>query len=420
VQVSYDDRLLVRNGSEADRRSAVRYPIKFEVRYIQLGGQDKALVKGVGRSVNISSHGVLFVTGFTFEEGSTVELLIPWSASDLHGSAVELYLDARIVRSKNGQTAARIARHEFRTVPKDRGLRSYRRYLINDSSRQEFKTVPPTMAAAGASRSVISRLAIDASVEHLKQLQGRRWEDAEILMLYIDGQRVGDHHVLCVLGVDLEGRKHVMGIEVAAAEDASAGVKRLLTRLRDQGLPSDRKYLFVIDGTEGARVAIEELFGADQPVQRCRNDRLESVLKELPKSQHSQTSNWIRAAWRLRSADEGEQRLESLAQVLEADHPLAARNLREGMAELFTLQRLNIPENLHKCLATTNLIENPKSGVRRRTERVSRGLDAQIEPWVASGLLFREEHFRRIDGHAHLRAVAAILGRTDKCCIQGS
>jgi putative transposase len=45
-------------------------------------------------------------------------------------------------------------------------------------------------------------------------------------------------------------------------------VKRVLTRVRDQGLPTDRKYLFVIDGAKALRAAIEEVFGGEQPVQR--------------------------------------------------------------------------------------------------------------------------------------------------------
>jgi len=79
---------------------------------------------------------------------------------------------------------------------------------------------------------------------------------------------------------------------------------------------------------------------------------------------------------------------------------------------MFTLQRLQIPESLHKCLATTNLIESPHSGVRRRTHNVSRWRDTgMVERWVASAWLLTEKHFRRIDGDANLWALAAILGR---------
>lgn len=58
----------------------------------------------------------------------------------------------------------------------------------------------------------------------------------------------------------------------------------LLTRLRDQGLPTDEKYLFDIDGAKALRAAIEEVFGTEQPVQRCRNHKIRNVVNEGPES----------------------------------------------------------------------------------------------------------------------------------------
>jgi len=213
------------------------------------------------------------------------------------------------------------------------------------------------------------------------------------------------------VGVDAEGKKHILGIEPGATENA-ASVKRLLTHLRDHGLSTDRKYLFVIDGAKALRAGIEEVFGGDQPVQRCRNHKVRNVIDELPKEQHGQALNLMRAAWKVKSAEEGEKRLERLARFLEHDHESAARSLREGMKEMFTLQRLKIPESLHKCLATTNIIESPQGGVERRTRNVTRWRDAaMVQRWVASAWVLTEKHFRRIDGHADLWALAAILGR---------
>ena len=128
---------------------------------------------------------------------------------------------------------------------------------------------------------------------------------------------------------------------------------------------------------------------------------MENVMKELPKEQQSQTRNLMRAAWKVKTAEEGEKRLEQVARLLEQDHEFAARNLREGMAEMFTLQRLQIPASVHKYLATTNIIESPQSGVRRRTHNVSRWRDGDmVERWVASAWLLTEKHFRRIDGYS--------------------
>jgi putative transposase len=304
----------------------------------------------------------------------------------------------------------------YEMLRQDRGLGQHMLgALLRGVSTREYQEVLPQMAeTVGVSRSAISRKTVEASAEQLKQLQERRWENAEILVIYMDGQRFGEHHILSAVGVDAEGKKHILGIESGATENA-ASVKRLLTHLRDHGLPTGRKYLFVIDGAKALRAAIEEVFGSDQPVQRCRNHKLRNVLDELPKEEHGQPLNLMRAAWRVKTAEEGEKRLEQLARFLERDHESAARSLREGMKEMFTLQRLKIPESLHKCLATTNIIESPQGGVERRTHNVTRWRDGDmVQRWVASAWVLTEKHFRRIDGHADLWALAAILGRESK------
>ena len=310
----------------------------------------------------------------------------------------------------------------YEALRQDRGLGQHMLgALLRGVSTREYQEVLPQMAeTVGVSRSAISRKAVEASAEQLKQLHERRWENVEILVIYIDGQRFGEHHILSAVGVDAEGKKHILGIESGATENA-ASVKRLLIRLRDQGLPTDRKYLFVIDGAKALRAAIEEVFGGDQPVQRCRNHKLRNVVDELPKEQQGQALNLMRAAWKVKTAEEGEKRLDQLTRFLERDHESAARSLREGMKEMFTLQRLKIPESLHKCLATTNIIESPQGGVERRTHNVTRWRDADmVQRWVASAWLLTEKHFRRIDGHADLWALAAILGRETKSTTQPS
>lgn len=287
--------------------------------------------------------------------------------------------------------------------------------LLRRVSTREYGEVLPEMAASvGMSRSAVSRQAAEASAEKLKELQDRRWDQAEILILYIDGQRFGPHHVISAVGVDVEGKKHILGIESGATENASA-VKRLLTHLRDQGLATDRKYLFVIDGAKALRAAIEEVFGTEQPVQRCRNHKMRNVMDELPDDQKGQTLNLMRAAWKVTTAEEGEKRIEQLARFLERDYESAARSLREGLAEMFTLQRLQIPRSLYPCLATTNIIESPQSGVQARTGNVTRWRDADmVQRWVASAWLVTEKRFRRVIGHRDLWSLAAILGRETK------
>lgn len=284
--------------------------------------------------------------------------------------------------------------------------------LLRGVSTRQYEEVLPEMAGTvGVSRSNISRQAIEGSADQLRQLQERRWDEAHLLVIYIDGQRFGAHHVISAVGIDRQGSKHILGIELGATENAAA-VKTLLTRLRDQGLPTGLRYLFVIDGAKALRAGIEEVFGSDQPVQRCRNHKMRNVIDELPKEQQAQTLNLMRAAWKLTDADEGTKRLEQLARFLEHEHASAARSLREGMAEMFTVQRLKLPPSLYKCLGTTNVIESPQSGVQKRTNNVTRWRTAEmVQRWVASAWLLTEKHFRKVVGHRDFWALSVILGR---------
>lgn len=315
----------------------------------------------------------------------------------------------RLRHRTNGEVA--VPAYEILRKDKQLGMRMLGAMMRGVSTREYHEVLPEMAATVGVSKSAVSRQAIEASAEQLKQLQERRWEETEILVIYIDGQRFGDHLIISAVGVDIHGAKHVLGLAAGATENVAA-VKGLLTHLRDQGLPTDRKYLFVIDGAKALRAAIEEVFGSEQPVQRCRNHKLRNVVDGLPKDQQAQTLSLMRAAFRCRTAEEGEKRLEQMARFLEHDHEAAARSLREGIREMFTLQRLDIPQSLHKCLATTNIIESPHSGVEQRTHKVTRWRSQEmVERWAASAWLLTERHFRKVSGHRDLWALAGILGR---------
>jgi transposase-like protein len=67
-------------------------------------------------------------------------------------------------------------------------------------------------------------------------------------------------------------------------------------------------------------------------------------------------------------------------------YPSAAASLLEGLEECFTINRLDLPPSLHRCLATTDIIESPHAGVRIRTSRVTTCRTAR---WFCAGWLWR-------------------------------
>ena len=131
------------------------------------------------------------------------------------------------------------------------------------------------------------------------------------------------------VGVDSEGNKHVLGIREGATENSTV-VKELLEDMVARGVDPKRKMLFVIDGSKALRAAINAVFGAQQPVQRCRAHKLRNVLDHLPKEQRDQAKSVLRAAWKL-DAKAGMARIRKLAEWLERDYPSAAASLLEGL-----------------------------------------------------------------------------------------
>jgi len=281
--------------------------------------------------------------------------------------------------------------------------------LLRGVSTRQYRAVLPEMAeTVGVSRSSVSREALEASEEQLHQLCERRFEELDLLVIYVDGVRFGDHHVLVAVGVDAEGKKHVLGIAEGATENQVV-VRGLLEELVGRGLKTDRKYLFVIDGSKALRAAIDAVFGAENPVQRCRQHKIENVMGYLPQHLKDQTKAAMRSAFRL-PARKGMARLEKQAEWLEREYPSAAASLREGLAEMFTVSRLGLSPSLARCLVSTNVIESPHSGVRLRTRRVCRWRDGKmVLRWAAAALLMTEQNFRKIMGSRDLWMLKAAL-----------
>jgi len=281
--------------------------------------------------------------------------------------------------------------------------------LLHGVSTRNYKAVIPEMAeTAGVSRSAVSRAAIEASEAEVEALLSRRFDDVKLLVIYIDVLVFGKYTMIGAIGVDTQGHKHVLGIREGATENAAV-VTALLEDVVARGVDPKRKMLFVIDGSKALRTAINAVFGAEQPVQRCRAHKLRNVLGYLPKDQQAQVKSVLRAAWKL-PPKEGMARIKKLAAWLDNSYPSAASSLIEGLEECFTINRLDIPPALHRCLATTNIIESPHAGVRIQTRRVTHWQNGKmVLRWMASAFIRTEKRFNRIMGHRDLWALQAIL-----------
>jgi transposase-like protein len=281
--------------------------------------------------------------------------------------------------------------------------------LINGVSTRRYEQVIPEMAeTVGVSKSQVSRESIEAGERLLKELAERDFSTLDILAVWIDGIQLGAHHVICAVGVDSAGNKHVLGMREGATENAEVA-KSLLEDLVARGLDPKRRRLFVIDGAKALRKAVDQVFGDDVPVQRCRNHKLRNVLGHLPEAQHDQARSTFKAAFLL-DAMEAAAKLEQYASWLEREWPGASSSVREGLSELFTINALNLPGPLRRCLGTTNIIDNGHSALRDRVRRVKNWQSGTMAlRWAATAFDAIEKGFRRIMGYESLWMLKAAL-----------
>lgn len=283
--------------------------------------------------------------------------------------------------------------------------------LVKGVSTRKYESVLPEVAGTvGVSKSSVSRRYVEASAEQLRALNERSLKDMDLLVIYIDGIVVDSHRVLAAVGVDEHGDKHLLGLVAGSSENAAV-VKDLLNSLIARGLSMDLQYLFVIDGSKALRSAIDEVFGARAHVQRCRTHKVRNVLERLPKEQRAQTKAVMNAAFKL-DAKPGMDKLRQQAKWLQAEYADAAASMLEGLEEMFTVNRLGLPPTLMRCLATTNIIENPNGIVRTTTQRVKRWRDQDMAlRWTAAGFLEAEKSFRKLQGFKELWILRVALDR---------
>jgi len=314
------------------------------------------------------------------------------------------------LRRKGGGEGAEVGVPAYAAMQSDESLRERMLSIVmrGVSTRHYQEVVPELAERCGVSRSTVSRQLQEASAEALKGLCERRFEEVDLLIIYLDGKRFGGHQVVSAIGVDAEGCKHVLGLTEGATENAQV-VKGLLEELVERGVSPGRKRLFVIDGSKALRTAIEQVYGKQNPVQRCRHHKRKNVLGYLPKGMQGQVGAALAAAWKL-DPKEGMARLRTQIEWLERTHPKAAASLREGLEETFTINHLGLSPMLRTCLATTNIIESSLSGVEGRTGRVTRWRSGEMAlRWAAAAALETEKNFRKIIGHEDLWMLKAVL-----------
>ena len=279
--------------------------------------------------------------------------------------------------------------------------RAMEQMLVGVSTRRyarSLEPLPPDLVSRGTSRSAVSRRFTAATERQMAEWLGHGLGELELGVVMIDGIHIGEHVMLVALGIDADGKKHVLGVREGATENA-ASCTALLANLRDRGLHTDRSMLVVIDGAKALAKAVRNVFGEQAIIQRCQVHKTRNVVDQLPDDMKPSVRQALQEAYAASDGDRARTMLTNLVRRLRDKHPGAASSLEEGLDETLSVKRLRLPRKLERQLSTTNAIENLMGSVRRLSNRVKRWRDGKmILRWTVAAVSDAATRFRRVTG----------------------
>jgi len=320
----------------------------------------------------------------------------------------KIFMEHPRLRSKDNKE---IPLSTYKALQSEKGMRGLvaKRMVLGLSTRNYEEAAGGFLKGYGIKKSSVSRQFVKATSEQMRVFMERDLSALKLCAIYIDGIEFKGHLLVVALGLDKDGRKHILGLREGATENREVCIG-LLEDIVRRGLSINRKYMFVLDGSKALRSAVSRMFDNNVQVQRCQQHKRRNVREHLPQEHQETIDARIRAAYNMATYEQAKQSLELTVKYLERLNPSAAASLREGLEETLTVHRLGITGLLRKTLCTTNPIESCFSVTRTITGRVKRWRNGDmVQRWAVASLLRAEKKFRRVKGYKEIPKLLVAL-----------
>lgn len=284
---------------------------------------------------------------------------------------------------------------------------------VQGVSTRKVKAITEELCGHEFSASSISR--INQSLDEELEKFARRPLEEEYPYLILDaryekireGGVIRSQAVLVAIGINWDGRRCVLAIEMAHRESQSSW-KDFLLDLRERGLGGVQ--LVVSDDHAGLKKAIREVL-PEAAWQRCYVHFLRNTLDYLPRKADDDCLIELRWIYERRNREEARQDLNAWLAKWGTRYPKLCVWVEDHIEETLTFYGLPLPH--HKHLKSTNLLERLNEELKRRTLvvrifpnaasclRLTRALAVEMhEGWIEATRylnmdLLREQHKER-------------------------
>lgn len=190
-------------------------------------------------------------------------------------------------------------------------------------------------------------------------------------IVYFDGivvnvrgedRRVSRHTIYVALGVNLEGKKELLGLWLSQNEGAKFWLS-CLTDLKNRGL-SDI-FVACIDGLSGFAEAIHAAY-PQAKVQLCIVHLVRAALRYVSTEDSKPVARDLKKIYQAATVEEAESALDAFAQAWDEKYPTIAKQWRAKWPDIITL--FDFPPPIRRAIYTTNAIESVNSVIRKFTK----------------------------------------------------
>ena len=238
---------------------------------------------------------------------------------------------------------------------------------VQGVSTRKVKAITEQLCGHEFSASTVSRINKKLDTE-LKKFADRKLEEPyPYLILDARYEKVREDGVIrsravqIAIGINWDGRRCVLGVELANRESASSW-KTFLEGLRSRGLHGV-EYV-VSDDHAGLHKAVIEIL-PEAAWQRCYVHFLRNALDHLPRKADDDCLKELRWLYDRRCLEEARRDLAAWLAKWQKRYSKLCDWVEENIEETLTYYRL--PHQHHKHLKSTNMLERINEEIRRRT-----------------------------------------------------
>lgn len=209
----------------------------------------------------------------------------------------------------------------------------------------------------------------DKIIQTVKEWQGRPlestypivWLDAIHYKIRESG-KVMSKAIYTILGLNLEGKKEVLGLYISENEGANFWLQ-VLTDLSNRGV--NDILIACVDGLKGFPEAIESIF-PNTEVQLCIVHQIRNSLKYVGSKDQKAFMTDLKRVYKASNKELAESELDTLEDKWNSKYPIVIKSWRNNWERLS--QYFKYPEDIRRIIYTTNTIEAIHRQFRKLTK----------------------------------------------------